>query len=219
MKIFRLMSGSKSASLKGALVALALMPIFSEMAWAIDIDGLEDSHATVRLGIIAGSKTDSVRTRAMKGTTYNFEYSRNFNFDTAFITGFRVAIDPTTKRDALHTSYAGYRLFPMGIGLPGLVSTGDSMISYNSTFKPYVDASVGLGRLVIDFGSGGGSEVSAADSLSISFGGGVMMHFFRRWAMDLQVMFESIQARGGNANSLAASGTGIWIQLGNSYHF
>ena len=219
MNLLRLKSVLFSPSLKIALVAFAIIFVKPNECLGIAIDGLEDSHATLRLGIITGSKTDSVRNKSLAGTTYNFEYSRNFSFDTAFITGFRVAIDPATKRDVLHTSYAGYRLFPLGIGLPGLVSTGDAMISYNASFKPYIDASIGLGRLVVDFGSGGGSEVSAADSLSVSFGGGILMHVLRRWAIDFQFMFESIQARGGNANSLAASGTGIWIQLGNSYHF
>ncbi|MEI8024748.1 MAG: hypothetical protein WCI18_00235 [Pseudomonadota bacterium] len=198
------------------LVALWLIPF---TALGLSIDGLEDSHATFRIGTISGDKTDSKITSKLKGSTYNFEYSRNFSFDMAFVTGFRVAVDPATKRDVLHTSYAGFRLFPLGIGLPSLVSTGDAMISYNSRFKPYVDASLGLGRLVIDYGSAGSAEVSAADTLSICFGGGVMTHFFRRWAIDVQVIYEIIQARGGNENTLAASGTGIWIQLGNSYHF
>lgn len=202
------------------LLAFAVVLWFLPMkALGLSIDGLEDSHATFRIGAISGDRTDSKIARPLTGSTYNFEYSRNFSFDMAFITGFRVAVDQQTKRDALHTSYAGFRLFPLGIGLPSLVSTGDAMISYNSKFKPYVDASMGLGRLVIDYGSSGSAEVSAADTLSISFGGGVMTHLFRRWAIDLQVIYEIIQARGGNENTLAASGTGIWIQLGNSYHF
>ena len=200
------------------LISLLLGCVFSGRGFAIAIEGLEDSHATIRIGRVSGSKTDTVRTKPLSGAAYNFEYSRNFSFDTAFVTGFRVATDPATKRDALHTSYAGFRLFPMGIGLPGLVSTGDAMIGYNSTLKPYVDASIGLGRIVIDFGSGGGSEVSAADSLSASFGGG-LIHVLRKWALDFQVIYEVVQARGGNENSIAASGTAIWIQLGNSYHF
>jgi hypothetical protein len=201
------------------LTSLLLGCVLTERGLAVAIEGLEDSHATIRIGRASGSKTDTVRTKPLSGATYNFEYSRNFSFDAAFITGFRVATDPATKRDALHTSYAGFRLFPMGIGLPGLVSTGDAMIGYNSTLKPYVDGSIGLGRIVIDFGSGGGSEVSAADSLSVSFGGGLMIHVLRKWALDFQVVYEVVQARGGNENSIAASGTAIWIQLGNSYHF
>jgi len=198
------------------VLVLALMPI---KAKGITIEGLEDSHATLRIGTIAGTRTDSKRTNKLKGSTYNFEYSRNFSFDMAFVTGFRVAIDPETKRDGFHSSYGGFRLFPLGIGLPSLVSTGDAMISYNSSYKPYLDASVGLGRMVIDFGSKGSAEVSAADTLSVSFGGGVMTHLFRRWAIDFQVIYEIIQARGGNENTLAASGTAIWMQIGNSYHF
>ena len=198
------------------LFGLWLSPM---MAMGISIDGLEDSHATFRIGTISGDRTDSKESSKLKGSTYNFEYSRNFRFDMAFVTGFRVAADPATKRDALHTSYAGVRLFPLGIGLPSLVSTGDTMINYNAKYKPYVDANMGLGRLVIDYGSSGSAEVSAADTLSVSFGGGVMTHLFRRWAIDIQVTYEIIQARGGNENTLAASGTGIWIQLGNGYHF
>lgn len=200
------------------VVSLAFV-LQSNLCFGIGIDGLEDSHATLRIGIISGSKSDGVRNVALSGSTYNFEYSRNFSLDMAFITGFKVASDPKTKRDGLHTSYAGLRLFPMGIGLPALVSTGDAMISYNSAYKPYIETSIGLGRIVIDFGSGGGTEVSAADSLSLSFGGGVMTHIFRRWAVDFQIIYELIQARGGTESSIAATGSGIWMQLGNSYHF
>jgi hypothetical protein len=77
--------------------------------------------------------------------------------------------------------------------------------------------SLGLGRALLEAGEEGADYSS--DSLSIGFGGGLMMHFFTRWAVDLQLMYEMVQGRGGSANSIMVSGNNIYILLGSGVLF
>jgi len=179
---------------------------------------IHDSHGTVRLGMQNYSKTDGQAIKTGGASVLNYEYSRALRLDQAIIFGFRQATDAASKRDAYHAAYGGYRLFPMGVGFPMVTTTGDATISLDARYKPYAEASLGLGHIMFEPVSDGAGEFGS-DTLSITFGGGMMMHFFTRWAVDFQLMYEMVQSRGGTGNSLAISGSNIYILLGSGMLF
>lgn len=179
---------------------------------------LNDSHGTFRLGTLSFTKSDGEKSRAGRASVLNYEYSRYFRTNQAFVLGFRQGTDAATKRDDYHSAYAGYRIFPLGVGLPMVVSAGDSTISMDARYKPYVETSLGLGRTLFEPISGGAGEF-ASDTMGFSFGGGLMMHFFTRWAVDLELIYEIIQGRGGTGQTLSISGNNVYILLGNGLVF
>jgi hypothetical protein len=179
---------------------------------------IDDSSGSFRLGMINFTKTDGQKTYTGGASVYNYEYSRYLRLNQALIFGFRQATDSATKRDAYHSAYGGYRFFPMGVGLPILATTGDATISIDSRYKPYAEASLGLGHILFEPIAQGAGDFSA-NAMGIAFGGGLMMHFFKRWAVDFQIMYEMVQSRGGTSNSLAVSGNNIYILLGNGMTF
>ncbi len=179
---------------------------------------IDDSSGSFRLGMINFTKTDGQKTYTGGASVYNYEYSRYLRLNQALIFGFRQATDSATKRDAYHSAYGGYRFFPMGVGLPILSTTGDATISIDSRFKPYAEASLGLGHILFEPIAQGAGDFSS-NAMGIAFGGGLMMHFFSRWAVDFQIMYEMVQSRGGTSNSLAVSGNNIYILLGNGMTF
>ena len=200
-------------------MALSGAFILPEIGVAQSIGGdFHDSHATFRLGVMNYTKTDGETPLAGSGSVLNYEYSRYLRLDQAIVLGFRQATDAATQRDAYHSAYAGYRMFPFGLGFPLTSSVGDAVISMDSSYKLYGEGSIGLGRIMYAPISDGAGEF-ASDTLAIAFGGGVMMHFFSRWAVDFQLMYEIVQSRGGTGGSLAVSGSNIYILIGNGYLF
>ena len=179
---------------------------------------MHDSHGTFRLGTLSFTKTDGEKNLTGGASVLNYEYSRYLRMNQALILGFRQATDAATKRDAYHSAYGGYRMFPMGVGFPVTTTTGDATIAIDARYKPYAEASLGMGRILFEPLSEGAGEF-AADTLAISFGGGLMMHFFTRWAVDFQLMYEIVQSRGGTGSSLAVSGSNIYILLGSGLLF
>ncbi|MCX6124325.1 MAG: hypothetical protein NTV34_06190 [Proteobacteria bacterium] len=177
-----------------------------------------DSHATIRIGMMNYSKSDGNETKAGTASALNYEYSRFTRLSQGLVLGFRQATDPESQRDAYHAAYAGYRLFPFGIGFPVTAMSGEASLTLDSLLKPYAESSLGLGRMLMSSNSGGAAEF-AADTLSISFGGGIMAHFFTRWAVDFHVLYEMVQARGGTSEGLAATGTNIYILMGSGLLF
>lgn len=175
-----------------------------------------DSHATFRLGTMSYTVTDGAKANGGGGMALNYEYSRQLDLSSALVIGWRQVTDSASQRDGHHSAYAGLRMFPLGLGIPLTSSIGDATISMDHGYKYYGEASLGLGRLLLE--PQGAADLSG-DSLSISFGGGVLMHFFSRWGVDFQVMYHIIQGRGGTTDSVAVSGSGISIFLGNSYLF
>jgi len=212
-----------SNSLKSCVIVLLMLLLEAGMgpiamgATTLSSD-LNDSTGSFRLGMINFTKTDGEKTYTGGASVYNYEYSRYVRLNQALIFGFRQATDSATKRDAYHSAYGGYRFFPMGVGLPVLTTTGDATISIDSRYKPYAEASLGLGHILFEPIAEGAGDFSA-NSLGIVFGGGMMMHFFSRWVVDFQIMYEMIQSRGGTSNSLAVSGSNIYILLGNGMTF
>jgi hypothetical protein len=179
---------------------------------------LHDSHGTFRLGILNFTKTDGEKNLTGGASVLNYEYSRYLRMNQALVFGFRQATDAATKRDAYHSAYGGYRMFPMGVGFPVTTTTGDATIAIDARYKPYAEASLGMGRILFEPLNEGAGEF-AADTLAISFGGGLMMHFFTRWAVDFQLMYEMVQTRGGTGEALAVSGSNIYILLGSGLLF
>ena len=177
-----------------------------------------DSHGTFRLGTLSYTKTDGEKNRTGGASVLNYEYSRYLRMNQALVLGFRQATDSATKRDAYHSAYGGYRIFPLGVGFPVTTTTGDATITLDSRYKPYAEGSLGLGRILFESIADGAGEF-AADTLAIGFGGGLMMHFFSRWALDLQFMYEIVQSRGGTGNSLSISGSNLYIFLGSGLLF
>ena len=186
---------------------------------AIKPSDMYDSHGTFRLGMMNYSKTDGKAPLTGGASVLNYEYSRFFRLNQALVLGFRQATDAASKRDAYHAAYGGYRMFPMGVGFPVLATTGDATISMDARYKPYAEASFGLGRMLYDAFDKNEAAELASDTLSIGFGGGLMMHFFTRWAVDLQLMYEIVQSRGGTGESLALSGNNIYVLLGSGLLF
>lgn len=178
-----------------------------------------DSHVTLRFGSLTYTNTDGAETISGGGTTLNYEYSRQMNLSSALVLGWRQTTDAKTQRDGYHSAYGGYRMFPFGLGIPITSSVGDAVISMDSSYKLYGEASVGLGRMLFKPNDADAAAEYSADSLTVSFGGGMMMHFFSRMGVDFQVMYHIIQARGGTANSLLLSGNGMSILFGSSYLF
>lgn len=199
------------------IVSVLVALIHSTPATAI-VSDFHDSHATLRLGVMNYSKTDGETPITGSASVLNYEYSRNLHLSQALILGFRQATDAATQRDAYHSAYAGYRLFPFGMGFPLTTSVGDAVISMDSKYKLYGEASIGLGRILYSPISDGAGEF-ASDTLAIAFGGGMMMHFFSRWAVDFQIMYEIVQSRGGTGSALAVSGNNIYIIVGNGFLF
>jgi len=199
-------------------VALELHP--TSKAWAATTLGsdLNDSTGSFRLGVVNFTKSSGKKTYTGGASVYNYEYSRYLRMNQALVFGFRQATDSATKRDAYHSAYGGYRFFPMGVGLPMLTTTGDATISIDSRYKPYAEASLGLGHILFEPIADGAGDFSS-DSMGIAFGGGLMMHFFTRWAVDLQLMYEIVQGRGGTGNTLIVSGNNIYILLGSGMTF
>jgi hypothetical protein len=175
-----------------------------------------DSHGTFRFGTMSYTVTDGATPKAGGGMALNYEYSRQLNMSSALIVGWRQVTDSASQRDGHHAAYAGMRMFPLGLGIPLTSSIGDATISMDSSYKYYGEASLGLGRLLYE---PQGSADLSGESLSITFGGGVLMHFFSRWGVDFQVLYHIIQGRGGTAESLAVSGSGMSMLIGNSYLF
>lgn len=204
--------------LKVTLAVILFISSTSQALSATLIKDLDDSHGTFRLGMLNYTKTDGEKNLTGGASVLNYEYSRYFKMDQALVLGFRQATDSVTKRDAYHAAYGGYRMFPLGIGLPVTTTTGDATITLDARYKPYAEASLGMGRILFESISDGAGEF-ASDTLSIGFGGGLMMHFFTRWAVDFQLMYEIVQSRGGTGNSLAVSGSNIFIMLGSGLLF
>lgn len=177
-----------------------------------------DSHGTFRLGALSFSNTDGETKKTGGASVLNYEYSRFFKMNQALVLGFRQATDSTTKRDAYHSAYGGYRIFPLGVGLPVTSTTGDATIAIDARFKPYAEASLGLGRTLFEPFSEGAGEF-ASDTMGITLGGGLMMHFFTRWAVDVQLLYEIVQSRGGTGNALAVSGSNMYFLLGSGLLF
>ncbi len=204
------------------LVVASLSPVWGRAGVAFSAatlsSDINDSTGAFRLGVTNFTKTDGKKTYTGGASVYNYEYSRYLRLNQALIFGFRQATDSATKRDAYHSAYGGYRFFPMGVGLPMLSTTGDATISIDSRYKPYAEASLGLGHILFEPIAEGAGDFSA-NAMGISFGGGLMMHFFSRWAVDFQIMYEMVQSRGGTNNSLAVSGNNIYILLGNGMTF
>lgn len=175
-----------------------------------------DSHGMFRLGILNYTKSDTNQTLKGSASVMNYEYSRAFRTDQAIVLGWKQATEPATKLDAYHAAYGGYRIFPMGIGLPILVSTGDGMISYDSKFKPYAEVTLGLGHMQFQPDT---TQEFGTDTLSVAFGGGVLMHFFGRWAFDISLMYEKVQQRGGTSQALALSANQFYLLIGNGVLF
>ncbi len=193
---------------------------FSQNLFASGIFGQDsqDSHGTLRLGIMSYTLSDGAKQYAGSGSVLNYEYSRYARFNQALIFGFRQATDSVSQKDAYHAAYGGYRIFPMGVGFPLLVSTNNSLISYDAKYKPYAEGSLGLGRALLETDGSGGAEYGS-DTLSIGIGGGVLMHFFKRWAVDVHILYEIVQGRGGTENSIAASGNNFYFLIGNGLLF
>jgi len=213
------MSKTSAMKLFSAAIGLA-WSLFSQVSYAASSIGsdLKDSHGTFRLGTLSFSKSDGENNRTGQASVMNYEYSRYFRTNQALVLGFRQGTDGETKRDAYHSAYAGYRIFPLGVGLPMVVSTGDSTISMDARYKPYAETSLGLGRILFEPVSGGAGEF-ASDTIGFSFGGGLMMHFFNRWAVDLELLYEMVQGRGGTGNSLSITGNNVYILLGSGLLF
>jgi hypothetical protein len=165
------------------------------------------------------TKTDGQTPLTGGASVLNYEYSRYLKFNQALVLGFRQATDAASQRDAYHAAYGGYRFFPLGVGFPVISTMGDSSMSIDARYKPYAEASLGLGRMLYDAFDKNEAAELASDTMGIAFGGGLMMHFFTRWAVDLQLMYEIVQARGGTGESLALSGSNIYIMLGSGLLF
>ena len=198
------------------MLSLALQPSTLRAA-GISV-GSEDSHGMFRVGTMSFAKTDGAENISGTASVLNYEYSRNFRLDQSLLIGWRQATDAATKRDAYHSAYVGYRIFPFGIGFPVLATTGDATIAYDSKYKLYGEASVGLGHMLFQPIAEGAGDFSS-ETLAIALGGGMVMHFFGRWAVDVQLMYESVQSRGGTANALAASATHIYGMIGTGLFF
>lgn len=178
-----------------------------------------DSHGTFRLGTMSYTKTDGQTPLTGGASVLNYEYSRYLKFNQALVLGFRQATDAASQRDAYHAAYGGYRFFPLGVGFPVISTIGESSISVDARYKPYAEASLGLGRMLYDAFDKNEAAELASDTMGIAFGGGLMMHFFSRWSVDFQLMYEMVQARGGTGESLALSGSNIYIMLGSGLLF
>jgi len=178
-----------------------------------------DSHGTFRIGTMNYTKTDGRAPLTGGASVLNYEYSRYFRMNQALVLGFRQATDAASKRDAYHAAYGGYRFFPLGVGLPVISDMGEASLSVDARYKPYAEASLGLGRMLYDAFDKNEAAELASDTLGVAFGGGLMMHFFSRWAVDLQLMYEIVQSRGGTGESLALSGNNIYILLGSGLLF
>jgi hypothetical protein len=194
--------------------------VITPKAWAAATlaRDVHDSTGSFRLGVVNFTKSSGEKTNNGGASVYNYEYSRYLRMNQALVFGFRQATDSATKRDAYHSAYGGYRFFPMGVGLPMITTTGDATISIDSRYKPYAEASLGLGHILFEPIAEGAGDFSS-DSLGIAIGGGLMMHFFSRWAVDLQLMYEIVQGRGGTGNALIVSGNNIYILLGSGMTF
>jgi hypothetical protein len=197
-------------------VTMASLPDVGSAAGIFGQDQ-HDTHGTFRLGVMNYTKSDGKSNYTGSASVLNYEYSRFIKYNQALVLGFRQATDASSKRDAYHAAYGGFRMYPLGVGFPLFVSSMDSTISYDAKFKPFGEMSLGLGRALLEAGEEGADYSS--DSLSIGFGGGLMMHFFTRWAVDLQLMYEMVQGRGGSANSIMVSGNNIYILLGSGVLF
>ena len=202
---------------KSLIVIFAFLQMDDAFAAGIFGQDQSDSHATLRLGIMNYTLSDGVSTFAGSTSVLNYEYSRFARYDQALVIGFRQATDSRSKRDAYHAAYVGYRIFPMGVGFPLQVSAADAMLILDSKFKPYVEGSLGLGRVLLKPDDSGGEYGS--DTLSYTFGGGVLMHFFNKWAVDFQVMYELVQGRGGTSASIGASGSQMYVLFGSGLLF
>ena len=207
-----------SKRLSAAFTSIFLMSSAAVAGPVVISSDIHDSHGTARLGVQNYTKTDGSQIKTGGASVLNFEYSRNVALDQALVFGFRQATDAATKRDAYHAAYGGYRLFPLGVGFPMVTTTGDATISLDSRYKPYAEASVGMGHILFETISDGAGSFNS-DTLSFAFGGGMMMHFFSRWAVDFQLMYEMVQSRGGTGNALAVSGSNIYILLGSGMLF
>lgn len=199
-----------------AAVVLRANLVFAAATISSDI---YDSHGTFRLGTLSYTKTDGEKPLTGGASVLNYEYSRFFRMNQALVLGFRQATDAASKRDAYHAAYGGYRIFPLGIGFPILTNMDDSSLLIDSKYKPYAEASLGLGRMLYDAFDQNAAAELASDTMSFAFGGGLMMHFFTRWALELQIMYEIVQARGGTGNSLSLSGSNMYILLGSGVLF
>lgn len=207
---------SLSCLLTMASLELGITPkVWAATTLASDV---HDSTGSFRLGVVNFTKSSGEKTYTGGASVYNYEYSRYLRMNQALVFGFRQATDSATKRDAYHSAYGGYRFFPMGVGLPMVTTTGDATISIDSRYKPYAEASLGLGHVLFEPIAEGAGDFSS-DSLGIAIGGGLMMHFFSRWAVDLQLMYEIVQGRGGTGNALIVSGNNIYILLGSGMTF
>ncbi len=202
------------------MLALLLAAVIPNNAHCASLVGdFPDSHATLRFGTLTYTNSDGNEAIPGGGTTLNYEYSRQMNLSSALVLGWRQVTDAKTQRDGYHSAYGGYRMFPFGLGIPITTSVGDAVIAMDSSYKVYGEASLGLGRMLFKPNDNDATAEYSADSMTISFGGGVMMHFFSRMGVDFQFMYHMIKARGGTAGSLLLSGNGMSFLVGSSYLF
>lgn len=207
-------------SQKLALIVIGVALSFRAEAAALVAREIQDSSAILRIGTQSYSKTDGGDIKVQgSGQMFNYEYSRYLRMNQALVIGFRQTTDPLTKRDASHHAYAGYRFFPMGVGIPMLAVTEDSNLLMDARFKPYAEGSLGLGHTFLKRIDANSAGEFANNTMAIAFGGGLMMHFFSRWMVDLQIMYETVQSRGGTAGALNVGGSNLSILLGNGLLF
>lgn len=150
----------------------------------------------------------------MNTSNFAMEYVHHPKKDHGLFFGYRILQAQGSARSEYQAGYTGYRYYPMTLAVPVHALVNNSTISYDFTFKPYVESFGSIGRRLIDTrGETGGLDISS-EFYGIGLGGGVQYTPLDYLSLDLNLAFEMMNGYG----PVLMSGTNMYVQLGILSH-
>lgn len=196
---------------------LAFVGIWSFSTQSLGVSA-SAQQVDLKVGQVQYNKTDGATPLSGAAATKGLELSLFYKLDSSVFLGFREATDPSSQRSYYLASYAGWRFFPLGIGHPVEEVIDHAKISYDSSLRPFIEGGIAIGRALYNPVLGGAQE-QAADIFGLTVGTGMAWFPVAQWTLNVEIIFEQYQARGGTSESLALSGTNIFTLLGTGYLF
>jgi len=181
---------------------------------ALELDGSVDQAIIFKTGMVQYSIAGFATAEGENTTNFSLEYVHHSRKDHGLFFGYRLMQFEGSARSEYQAGYFGYRLYPTTLAVPIQSLVNNSTVSYDFTFRPYIDSHVSIGRRLIDArGETGGLDISS-EFYGFGFGFGLQYAAFDFLSFDIGGIYEVMNGFG----PVLLSGTNIMVMMGFNYY-